>query len=103
MSLSIKKSFDETEKYWDITVSGEIDISNADEFRNELNAAYDEQPADLKVNLANLSYIDSTGLGVIIGIYGKIKDEGKKLSFTEPRENVKKLFRITNLDKVLLG
>lgn len=103
MSLTIKKSFNEAKKYWDITVRGEVDISNADEFRDKLNGAYEETPADLKVNFADLSYIDSTGLGVIIGIYGKIKDEGKSISLIEPRENVKKLLRITNLDKVLLG
>lgn len=102
MSLSIDKNFDEVNQNWDIVVSGEVDISNADEFRNELNEAYDENPTNLKINLAGLSYIDSTGLGVIIGIFGKVKDEGHTISLIEPRENVKKLLRITNLDKVLL-
>lgn len=102
MSLSIKKIYMENENYWDITVSGEVDISNADEFRDGLNNAYDENPADLKINLSNLSYIDSTGLGVVIGIFGKMKDEGHTISLIEPRDNVKKLLRITNLDKVLL-
>lgn len=102
MSLSIKKSFADTEKYWDITVSGEVDISNADDFRNDLNQVYDEKPADLRIDLANLSYIDSTGLGVIIGIFGKIKEGGHTITLLNPRDNVKKLLRITNLDKVLL-
>lgn len=102
MSLSITKTFDETEKQWNINVSGEVDISNADDFRKEINEAYDEHPSDLKINLAGLSYIDSTGLGVIIGIFGKIKENNHSISLLEPRENVKKLLRITNLDKVLL-
>lgn len=102
MSLTIKKSFNEADKVWDISISGEVDISNADDFRKELNDAYAETPADLKVDLAGLSYIDSTGLGVIIGIYGKIKDDGNTIALLEPRDNIKKLLRITNLDKVLL-
>lgn len=102
MSLSITKTFDETEKQWNINVNGEVDISNADEFRKELNDAYDNQPSNLIINLAGLSYIDSTGLGVIIGIFGKIKEKDHKISLVEPRDNVKKLLRITNLDKVLL-
>lgn len=102
MSLAIKKNFNDAENYWDFAVSGEVDISNADQFRGELNDAYAQTPADLKINLAGLSYIDSTGLGVIIGIYGKIKEEGHAIALLEPRDNVKKLLRITNLDKVLL-
>lgn len=102
MSLSINKSFDEADQSWGIKISGEVDISNADEFRNELNEAYEQEAADLKINLSGLSYIDSTGLGVIIGIFGKVKEDGHTISLVEPRDNVKKLLRITNLDKVLL-
>ena len=102
MSLTIKKHFNEADGCWDINISGEIDISNADQFRDELNDAYDQTSADLKINLAALSYIDSTGLGVIIGIYGKIKDDNCSITLIEPRDNIKKLLRITNLDKVLV-
>lgn len=102
MSLSIMKNFNEADKNWDIKVGGEVDISNADKFRDELNDAYSKTPTDLKINLADLSYMDSTGLGVIIGIYGKIKEDGNSITLLEPRENIKKLLRITNLDKVLL-
>lgn len=102
MSLSITKTFDEKEKQWDIIIKGEVDISNADEFRNELNEAYEKQPSNLKINIADLSYIDSTGLGVIIGIFGKIKENDHSILLLEPRDNIKKLLRITSLDKVLL-
>ncbi len=102
MSLSIMKSFNEADELWDIKVGGEVDISNADQFRNELNDAYNKTPTDMKIDVADLGYMDSTGLGVIIGIYGKIKEDGHSITLVEPRDNIKKLLRITNLDTVLL-
>jgi anti-sigma B factor antagonist len=102
MSLLIKQDFNESEKCWDFKVGGEVDISNADELRTALNDAYDNTNADFKINLSDLSYMDSTGLGVIIGLFGKVKKDGYVVTLIEPRDNVKKLLRITSLDKVLL-
>lgn len=103
MSLTIQKRFDETGKCWDIKLNGEVDISNADQLRSTLNEVFKETPADLTIDLSDLVYIDSTGLGVIIGAYGTIKKDGYKISLVKPKDNVKKLLRITNMDKVLLA
>ncbi len=102
MSLTIEKNFDKTDKSWHFKLGGELDISNSGRLKNELNDAYVEIPADIALNIADLGYMDSTGLGIFIGIYGKVKKSGHKISLIEPRENIKKLFRITNLDKTLL-
>lgn len=102
MSLSIEKGFNKEEKFWEFKVKGEVDVSNADQLRDELNDAYTKDPTNLKIDLADLSYLDSTGLGVLIGMYGKVRKEGHVLTLLNPRDNVKKLLRITNLDKVLL-
>jgi len=102
MSLSIEKGFNEEEKIWEFKVAGEVDISNADQLRDELNHAYTKNSTNIKIDLTNLSYLDSTGLGVLIGMYGKVRKDGNTVTLLKPRENVKKLLRITNLDKVLL-
>lgn len=81
---------------------GEIDISNAHQLKQQLDAAYAEHPANIYLDLEKLGYIDSTGLGVIIGMYSAIKPDGHKTIIVNPKDNVRKLLRITSLDKVLI-
>jgi len=54
----------------------------------------------MKLNLENLDYIDSTGLGVMIGILKRLKIENKEVYIEKPKNNVRKIFNITGLDKV---
>ena len=54
----------------------------------------------MKINLENLDYIDSTGLGVMIGVLKKLKIDNKEIYILNPKNNVKKIFTITGLDKI---
>lgn len=101
MSLSINGNYDETAGEWCFKLIGEVDISNAHQLKKQLETAYGEHASDIAVDVSSLSYIDSTGLGVIIGVYGNMKESGHRIRLLEPRENIRKLLRITSLDKVL--
>jgi anti-sigma B factor antagonist len=101
MSLAINGGYDADLNQWLYSISGEIDISNAQELKSRLETSYKEHETDLLVDVSDLNYIDSTGLGVIIGIYGQIRGADHRIVLINPRENVKKLLRITSLDKVL--
>jgi anti-sigma B factor antagonist len=102
MSLQIKSSFDEASEKWDINLIGEIDISTAGELRETLENVYDEKKRDIDLWFDNLNYIDSTGLGVIIGACGKMHAEKNRIKILNPKANIKKLLTITNLDQILL-
>ena len=101
MAYSVKGNFDKDLNQWLFDISGEIDISNAQHLKKELESAYALNKADIIANISELSYIDSTGLGAIISVYGKMKNGGHRIVLVEPKENVKKLLNITSLDKVL--
>lgn len=101
MKLQIDKSFDLSDRVWVISPGGEIDISTAAVFRSTLDESFSEKKADIRIDLKNTDYLDSTGLGVIIGTYNKMKEEGYCLYLTNPQEKIKKLLDITKLDKVL--
>jgi anti-sigma B factor antagonist len=103
MSLSINGNYDEQNNRWNFDLVGEIDISNAHQLKQQLEAAYAAHPTNIYLDLARLSYIDSTGLGVIIGVYGTIRGNGHKTIIVNPKDNVRKLLRITSLDKVLIA
>jgi anti-sigma B factor antagonist len=102
MSLSINGNYDEAGNRWRFDLVGEIDIENAHQLKQQLEAAYAAHPTNIYLDLENLSYIDSTGLGVIIGMYSSIKPDGYKTVILNPKDNVRKLLRITSLDKVLI-
>ena len=101
MALLIDSINNTENKAWEFSLAGEIDISNADVFKTKLEDALAETSQNITIDLAGLNYIDSTGLGVIIGVYGAIKKDGLSVKVLNPRDNVKKLLAISGLDNIL--
>ena len=101
MALSINAINNEANASWDVKVAGEIDLSSAHQFKQELEKALAEKRQNICIDFEKLSYIDSTGLGVVIGVYGSIKKDGFSIKILNPRDNVKKLLSISGLDKIL--
>lgn len=100
MELQIKKSFGEVQNLWDVKLSGEVDVSTAGKLRDLLADIFQEKPADIMIDMADLAYIDSTGLGVLIGAFGRMQEKEHSIRIKNPRENIAKLLRITSLDKI---
>ena len=100
MSIKINSMLDTTNNSWEVSLSGELDVSTADELKKELHKLVDEKNIDMRLNLENLDYIDSTGLGVIIGILKRLKIESKEVYIEKPKNNVGKIFSITGIDKI---
>lgn len=101
MSLQLQSSYNKELKKWDLTAKGEVDISTAPQLREVLDVAYQEKKADILLDLEGLSYIDSTGLGVIIGAFGRMQENENRITLINPKENIKKLLSITSLDRIL--
>lgn len=101
MSLKLQSRYNEALKKWDLMAEGEVDISTAPQLRETLDNAYKEKRADILLHLDDLNYIDSTGLGVIIGAYSRMQENKNKITLLNPRDNIKKLLSITSLDKIL--
>lgn len=84
MSLSINTSVDAAR----VLVEGEVDVSNADELRNAVDAALVLDAPEVTVDLSQAPYIDSTGIGVLVGAAHRAADAGKKLVVASPQKNV---------------
>ncbi|WP_455537676.1 STAS domain-containing protein [Terrisporobacter sp.] len=100
MSIKINSMLGTTNDFWYVSLEGELDISTADELKKELHKLVDEKNIDIRLNLEDLDYIDSTGLGVMIGILKRLKIENKEVYIEKPKSNVRKIFSITGLDKI---
>lgn len=100
MSININSSLDNQNSFWDVALEGELDVSTADKLKEYLHKLADEKVIDMRIDLTNLDYIDSTGLGVMIGVLKKLKTNEKEIYIMNPKSNVKKIFTITGLDKI---
>lgn len=102
MSLNIQTYYDEDSSMWLMNVAGEIDIYTAGKLKEKLVQILNENNKSIKINCENLDYIDSTGLGVLIGALKRLKQDEKNIIISKPRENILKLLNITGLNKIFV-
>ena len=102
MSLEIQVYYNEEKDVWIIEPQGEIDIYTSPTFKNKVLDSYNEKKTDLVVDGERLDYIDSTGLGALISIFKAIEEDENKIHLINIKPNIKKLFDITELDKLFI-
>lgn len=72
-----------------LSVAGEVDVSCADELRSAIDAQIAEGVSgELVVDLAEVPYIDSTGIGVLVGAAHRVSEAGGTLVVARPQRNV---------------
>lgn len=71
-----------------VAVMGEVDVSNADELRKALDAAASVGESTIEVDLAQVPYIDSTGIGVLVGAAHRAADAQTSFCVLHPQRNV---------------
>ncbi|MCF6465973.1 STAS domain-containing protein [Clostridium sp. Cult2] len=102
MSLSIKVNFDEEKGIWVIIPEGEIDIYTSPKLKERLVEAFNKRKTDILIDGQNLDYLDSTGLGTLISVLKKAKENDSNIYLENIKPNIRKLFDITELDKVFI-
>lgn len=83
-----------------VTLGGEIDVYTAPFVREQLDEAVHEGKVNLVVDLTQVRFLDSTGLGVLVGRLKLTRSLGGSLRLVGTDERVVKVFSITGLDKV---
>ena len=83
-----------------VDVTGEIDVYTAPALREELASLIDSEHTNLVVDLTGVSFMDSTGLGVLVGALKKVRTHGGDLQLVIDQEKILKVFRITALTQV---
>lgn len=82
-------------------VKGEIDLFNAKALKDRVNSAMEDSlSGNLVLDMQDLKYIDSTGLGILIGIKRRLTENNGRLILIIIDERIKKLFTITGLVNV---
>ena len=82
-------------------LTGEIDIVNSEDFKKEVLSLYDGAKKDVVFDCSDLTFLDSTALGVLVAINNHMIKEGHSISLHSLKSRILKLFTITGLDKVI--
>lgn len=84
-----------------LAVSGEVDVSNAAELRSEIERVAAEGPASIELDLSDVAYIDSTGIGVLVGAAHAAAEAGRTFAVVRPQANVKRILGLLGVEKDL--
>lgn len=83
-----------------VRVDGEIDVVSADRLRERVSLLVSDGRTDLVVDLSGVGFMDSTGLGVLVGTLKRVRTAGGRLVLVVGSERLLKVFRITGLQQV---
>jgi anti-sigma B factor antagonist len=83
-----------------LEVAGEIDVYTAPKLREKLIELVNEGSYHLVVDLEKVDFLDSTGLGVLVGGLKRVRAHDGSLRLVCSQERILKIFRITGLTKV---
>ena len=80
---------------------GEVDVSNAGEMRAALEAALAEGAPAIEVDLGAVSYIDSTGIGVLVGAALRAEEAHVAFAVHNPQPNVRRVLGLLGVEREL--
>ncbi|MDA3851250.1 MAG: anti-sigma factor antagonist [Spirochaetaceae bacterium] len=93
MELKIRKN----EDIYIVDVNGEMDLYNSYKLKELVMKMLEKKVSKFIINMENVEYIDSSGIGALIYISSTIKKLNLKLLITNVRGSVKKVIELTKL------
>ena len=84
-----------------ITVSGEVDLATSPQLDRAVISAIDSGAASVVIDLTDVTFMDSSGLGVIVRALKRCREAENDLDLVITNERVLKVFGITGLDQVI--
>lgn len=85
-----------------VMITGELDEHTALYTRNKLDEMFSQKDFhQIIIDLSELDFMDSTGIGVLIGRYKKMKDRGISIFICNPSSHAEKIFKMTGLYDIM--
>jgi anti-sigma B factor antagonist len=83
-----------------LALAGEIDLARSPELRLRLREEMDRRPSRLVIDLAKVTYMDSSGVATLVEALQRSKSAGTRLLLSELQPRVRSIFTISRLDTV---
>jgi stage II sporulation protein AA (anti-sigma F factor antagonist) len=85
-----------------VTLEGEIDHHSAVATRGEIDRLiYEYRPRRLELALSRIGFMDSSGLGLVMGRYSMIRELGGELAVIDPSPAIMRIFKLAGMDRLI--
>ncbi|GLY11797.1 anti-sigma factor antagonist [Bacillus badius] len=99
--MNITIDVKEMEQQTKVKIAGEIDAYTAPKLRETVFPYTEKDQARIVIDLSEVSYMDSTGLGVFVGLFKSLNANGGTLQLIGLSERLRRLFDITGLADIM--
>ncbi len=82
-----------------VSLQGEIDYNQSHKLLSALNDHVEKRPPRLVIDLKEVDYMDSSGLGTLVKIFQQVNAYKGKMALVAMNDRVRNAFEITRLDK----
>ena len=86
-----------------MTVRGDIDLASAPDFESCLRSALDGSPSSITIDLTGLTFIDSSGLRVLVSLSKEAQSRGATLGLRNIPRHAQRVLDITGLSEWFEG
>ncbi len=86
-----------------IHLAGEVDLAAAPRVESAIDEALAGETSDIVIDLDGVTFLDSTGLRVLVAAHSMCKAEGRSLTLVNPSVSVSRILEITGLGQTLLA
>lgn len=85
-----------------VSMSGELDHHSAEEVRNKIDDRLDrDNITKLVMDFSGVSFMDSSGIGVVIGRYKKLSMKKGNICIARVSDSVKRVFELSGMFKII--
>ena len=84
-----------------VQVAGDIELSNASQLKSDLRSACEQDACRVVVDMSEVTFIDSTGIGVLVGALKRTREQNGSFALICPQPRVRRVFEITGLLQVM--
>lgn len=98
--MEVKHRYYENTLY--LVLSGELDEHSATYVRETMDNLFDKfKSRQVIIDLSEMEFMDSTGIGMLIGRYKKLKEDGIPIYICNPSMHAEKIFMMTGLYDIM--
>ncbi|HHT69476.1 MAG TPA: anti-sigma factor antagonist [Firmicutes bacterium] len=85
-----------------VTLRGELELHTSPEFKETLTKLFETHShvTNLIMDVKGLSFVDSSGLGVILGRYRELQERGGRLFFVQANPQIKRILQMSGFQKI---
>jgi len=85
-----------------LSLTGELEMGNSSTLKDEVVEQFiSKGQVNIALDFSGLEYIDSSGLGVVVSLHKRCKQNGGRLAIFNMNETLYRLFKLTSLEKAL--